>query len=115
MKTEEILGLVNVIFYIAHIVVFSVLGYRHNKKGGLKSAFLILIFLFVLFFVALQVGGFLAQFFFIGREMTTKLKALHDTIVITIATVIQSPIWFIFLKKKAKNGGETENSSIDSP
>ncbi|MEN3037764.1 MAG: hypothetical protein ABDI07_01195 [Candidatus Kryptonium sp.] len=63
MKTEEILGLVNVIFYIAHIIVFSILGYRHNKKGGLKSASLILIFLFVLLFISLQVGGLLAQFF----------------------------------------------------
>jgi len=111
LKTEEILGLVNVIFYIAHIAVFSVLGYRQNKKHGIKSTFLILIFLLVLFFVSLQIGGFIAQIFFIGKQLTSKLKAIHDTLTIVIATLAESPVWFIFLKKKDKQTNETQNDS----
>ncbi len=113
MKTEEILGLVNVIFYLLHILIFTILAYRQNKSGGIKSAFLILIFLFVIFFIALQVGGFIAGVFFIGKEMTSKLKAIHDTVVISISTIIESPIWFIFLKRK-KGQDETKNNSTDS-
>lgn len=115
MKTEEILGLVNVIFYIAHIVVFGVLGYRQNKKRGVRATFLVLIFLVVLFFVSLQIGGFIAQIFFIGRELTSKIKAIYDTLVIAIATLIESPIWFIFLKNKDnKQVNEKENDSSHS-
>jgi len=44
LKTEEILGLVNVIFYAVHIVVFSTLGYKQGKANGVKSVILILIF-----------------------------------------------------------------------
>jgi hypothetical protein len=113
LKTEEILGLVNVIFYTLHIVIFTILAYRQNKNGGIKSALLVLIFLFVLFFIALQVGGFIAGAFFIGKEMTSKLKAIHDTLVIFISTIIESPVWFIFLKRK-KEQDETENNSTNS-
>lgn len=115
MKTEEILGFVNVIFYAAHIVVFSTLGYKQGKTKGAKSVILILIFLLVLFFVSIQIGGFIAQIFFIGKEMTSKLKSIHDTLVIAIATAIELPIWFTFLKKKEKHGNETKNDSFDSP
>jgi len=115
LKTEEILGLVNVIFYAVHIVVFSTLGYKQGKANGVKSVILILIFLLVLFFVSIQVGGFIAQIFFIGKEMTSKLKSIHDTLVIIIATVIELPIWFTFFKKKRKHEDETENDSFDSP
>ena len=68
----EILWLVNGIFYAVHIVVFSTLGYKQGKANGVKSVILILIFLLVLFFVSIQVGGFIAQIFFIGKEMTSK-------------------------------------------
>ncbi len=113
MKTEEIFGLVNVIFYAVHIVVFSTLGYRQAKDNGVKSLVLILIFLFVLFFISLQIGGFIAQIFFIGKEMTAKTKAIHDTIVIITATLIELPVWFTFLKKKGRKN-EAENDSFNS-
>lgn len=117
MKFEETLGLVNVILYLVHAVVFSILGYRQNKSAGIKSTVLVLVFLLVLFFISLQVGGLIAQmliFFTNGEEMTSKLKAIHDTIALSIATLIESPIWFIFLKKKKKQN-ETENDSPNSP
>lgn len=103
MQLEETLGLINVVLYIVHALVFSILGYRQYKSAGIKSSVLVVVFLFVLFFVSLQVGGFIAQVLLLAKgenEMTSRLKAIHDTVVISLATFIETPIWFIFLKKK---------------
>ncbi len=102
MQLEEILGLINVILYMVHTFVFIILGYRQYKSAGIKSSVLILVFLLVIFFVSLQIGGFIAQMLLLEskEEMTLRLQAIHDTIVILAATFIELPIWFIFLKKK---------------
>ncbi len=113
LKFEEILGLVNVVLYLVHVTVFTILAYRQNKSGGIKSSVLVLIFLLVLFFVSLQVGGFIADVILIGKEMTSKLKAIRDTSVIFLAIIIESPVWFVFLKRK-KEKDETKDDSVDS-
>ncbi len=103
MQLEETLGLIITLLYMVHFFIFVVIGYGQYKNAGVKSGVLVVVFLFVLFFVSLQVGGFIAQFFLLAKdveEMTPKLKAIHDTIVISLATLIELPIWFIFLKKK---------------
>ncbi len=46
--------------------------------------------------------------------MTTRLKAIHDTLSITIGTIIETPIWFAFLKKKKEKADETTNDSTNS-
>jgi len=102
VKSKEILGLVNVFLYLAHVIVFSILGYRQSKKGGLKSTVLIIVFLSVIFFVSLQIGGFLADLFLLsleGKETTLNLKPVRDTMSLSIATLIELPLWFIFLKR----------------
>jgi len=46
--------------------------------------------------------------------MTARLKAIHDTLSIMIGTIIETPIWFVFLKKKKEKADETTNDSTNS-
>jgi TRAP-type C4-dicarboxylate transport system permease small subunit len=103
MRLEETLGLIITLLYMVHFFVFAILSYRQYKNAGVKSSVLVIVFLFILFFVALQVGGFIAQIFILAKgkdSMTLRLKAIYDTIAISLATLIELPIWLIFLKKK---------------
>ncbi len=114
MKLEELLGFINALFYLLHFIIFFIITRSKYKASGLNSAVLLLFFLLIIFFVSLQIGSFLAQLPLLGKDMTTKLKAMHDTLSITLGTLIETPIWLAFLKKKKEKTNETTNDSINS-
>jgi hypothetical protein len=114
LKLEELLGLINVLFYLLHFTIFFIITRSKYKTGGLNSALLILFFLLIIFFISLQIGSFLGQLPLLGKDMTARLKAIHDTLSIMIGTIIETPIWFVFLKKKKEKADETTNDSTNS-